>query len=153
MNLLLRLTERRCLAAATLLLAAAAACVRWGAVAVSNLEMRLHPPAQTSTALAAALLQDSDARQSARLRGLHRAVTSEIQAAAAEGFNVGKLQRLADAALALDTASYRPVAIENLNKLRLSVPRKKYIVRPAANGDANPDFSGSPRPRREARRP
>ena len=151
MNLLLRLTERRSIAAAILLLAAVATVVRWGAWAHPRFELWLHPPAEAYTMLAAPLLKDSDARQSARLRGLHREVSREIQAAAALGFNVDKLQRLADAALALDSAAYRSVAFENLNKLRLSVPRKKDIARPEAD-DAGADEVAPPRQRRRARR-
>ena len=152
MNLLLRLTERRSIAAAILLLAAVATVLRWGAWAHPRLELWLHPPAVESSMLAAPLLKDSDARQSARLRGLHRKVSREIQAAAALGFAVDKLQRLADAALTLDSAAYRSVAFESLNKLRLSVPRKEDIARPGAD-DSAADAAAPPRQRRRARRP
>ena len=74
-------------------------------------------------------------RDSARLRGLHRAVSAELALARSRGHDVDKLQRLADSALKLDTPAYRSAAIERLNKLRLVIPQKKETFRPAAADD------------------
>lgn len=152
MNMLLRLMEWRVVAVAAVLLAAVAAADRWHGWALTRVDLWLHPPAEALSPLAADLRKDVDERGSARLRGLHRAVSAEIQAARAQGFAVDKLQRLADSALTLDTAAYRLAAIERLNKLRLAIPQKKETFRPAAADDANPDFFVEPRPKRAARR-
>lgn len=153
MDLLLRLLERRVLAAIAAVLAAVWAAERWGGYAQGRADLMMHPPAETAASpLSADIIKTSEARESAKLRGLHRAVSAEIAAAAANGFKVEKFQRLADSALTLDTPAYRFAAIERLNKLRLAIPQKKEAFRPAAAEDMNPDLFDSPKPKAKARR-
>ncbi len=147
MDLLLRLLERRVIVAGAVLLAAVWIGGRWGGYAQGHADLMLHPPAPAISPLAADIKKDVEARESARLKGLHRAVSAEIAAARANGFNVDKFQRLADSALRLDTPAYRPAAIERLNKLRLAIPQKREAFRPAAAGDLNPDSFDTARPK------
>ena len=72
---------------------------------------------------AADIAKDLDARQSLKLRGLYRDVSADIAAAKARGRPVDGLQAAADAALRLDAAATRAFAIDNLNRLRLAIPR------------------------------
>ncbi|MBI3289610.1 MAG: hypothetical protein HYZ74_08855 [Elusimicrobia bacterium] len=153
MDLLLRLTQRRYIVAAILFLIGVVAADRWGGLALSRLDFWLHPPAAALSPLAAELRGTVDVRESARLRGLHRAVSAEIEAARAKGLDVDKLQRLADSALTLDAPAYRAAAVERLNKLRLVIPRSKEDFRPAAQGEANPDFFDPPRAKPLVQRP
>ncbi|MBI4061205.1 MAG: hypothetical protein HY403_07225 [Elusimicrobia bacterium] len=150
MDLLLRLLERRLVLGIAAALAAIWAGERWGGWARDRIEQALQPPAETASPLAGDIKKDVEVRESAKLRGLHRAVSAEIAAAAANGFEVGMLQRLADNALDLDTPAYRSAAVERLNKLRLAVPRKKEAFRTAAASDLNADASDSPRPKGKA---
>jgi len=144
MELLLRLLERRVIVIGSVLLAAVYAGGRWGGYAQGRADLMMHPPAEAASPLSADIKKDNEARESARLKGLHRTVSAEIAAAAANGFKVEKFQRLADGALALDTPAYRSAAIERLNKLRLAIPQKREAFRPASNDDLNPDsFDGS----------
>lgn len=147
MDLLLRLLERRVIIAGAALLAAAWLAGRYGSYAQSRADLMMHPPAPAVSPLAADIKKDVEARESAKLKGLHRAVSAEIAAAKANGFDVEKFQRLADSALALDTAAYRPAAVERLNRLRLAIPQKREAFRPAAAGDLNPDSLDTPRPK------
>ena len=152
MNLLLRLLERRYYVGAAVLIAAVWAAARWGSAALNHVDYLLHPPAEVVSPLADAILKETGARESAKLRGLHRAVSAEIAAARAKGFSVGKLQRLADSALALDVPAYRSAAVERLNKLRLAIPQQKEAFRPATADDVNPEIFIAPRSKRAARR-
>lgn len=150
MDLLLRLLERRVLVAGAAVLAAVWIGDRWGGYAQGRADLMMHPPADAVSPLSADIKKDVEARESAKLKGLHRAVSAEIAAARANGYDVGKFQRLADSALRLDTPAYRPAAIERLNKLRLAIPQKKESFRPAAAEDLNPDVFETPRPKGKA---
>lgn len=151
MDLLLRLLERRFVVGIAVVLAAVWAGERWGGYAQGRADLMLHPPAE-ALPFAADIIKDAEARESAKLHGLHRAVSAEIAAAAANGFAVEKFQRLADSALGLDTPAYRSAAIESLNRLRLAIPQKKETFRPASSEDLNPDLFDNPRPKGKARR-
>ena len=144
MDLLLRLLERRVLVIGAVVLGAIYAGDRWWGYAQDRADYMMHPPADAAPSpLAADIKKSVDARESAKLRGLHRTVSAEIAAAEANGFKVAKLQRLADSALGLDTSAYRSAAIERLNKLRLAIPQKREAFRPASSEDLNPDsFDG-----------
>lgn len=153
MDLLLRLLERRVQVAVAALLALGFAAEHWGFQALDRLDAWRHPPPpQQPSPLAADLLADNERRESAKLRGLHRTVTREIEAARAKGFAVERLQRAADAALALDTAEYRPAAIERLNRLRLAIPTRASSVRPADPDLDAADSLDEPASRRRRRR-
>jgi len=152
MDLLLRLLERRVIIGLAALLAIFVVVERWGGYAQGRADLMMHPPADVSSPLSADIIKTSEARESAKLKGLHRAVSAEIAAAKANGFAVEKFQRLADSALGLDTPAYRSAAVERLNKLRLAIPQKKEAFRPAAADDLNPDLFDSPRPKRKASR-
>ncbi len=145
MDLMLRLLERRVIVIGAVVLGAIYAGGRWGGYAQGQADFMMHPPADaTPSPLAADIKKDVEARESAKLKGLHRAVSAEIAAAEANGFKVAKLQRLADSALGLDTPAYRSAAIERLNKLRLAIPQKREAFRPANSEDLNPDqFDGT----------
>ena len=153
MGLLLRLLERRFVIAVSVVLAAVWAGGRWGGSAQGHADLILHPPADATSPLSPAIIMDIEARESAKLHGLHRTVSAEIAAATANGFNVEKLQRLADSALTLDTHSYRFAAIERLNTLRLAIPQKKEMFRHASSEDLNPDLFNRPHPTGKAARP
>ena len=135
MDLMLRLLQRRYVLATAFLLAVIAFALRGGGAAMERIEFWLHPPAAAFSPLAADLIKDADARQSARLRGLYRAVNAELRIARGKGLDVATLQQHADSALALDAPATRPAAIERLNKLRASIPRRKGVARPASNED------------------
>ena len=150
MDLLLRLLERRVIITIAVVLAVVWAGERWGGYAQGHADLMMHPPADAVSPLSADIVKSSEARESAKLRGLHRTVSAEIAAATANGFHVEKFQRLADSALGLDTPAYRPAAIERLNKLRLAIPQKKETFRPAAAEDLNPDLFDSSRPKGKA---
>lgn len=147
MDLLLRLLERRVIIAGAVVLAAVWLAGRFGGYAQGRADLMMHPPAPAVSPLAADIKKDVEARESAKLKGLHRTVSAEIAAARANGFQVDKFQRLADGALRLDTPAYRPAAIERLNKLRLAIPQKREAFRPAAAEDLNPDSFDTPRPK------
>ncbi|MCM2304888.1 MAG: hypothetical protein NDJ72_09315 [Elusimicrobia bacterium] len=152
MDLLLRLLERRVVVIGASLLAAVWIGGRWGGYAQGRADLMMHPPADAVSPLSVDIKKDVEARESAKLKGLHRAVSAEIAAAAANGYKVDKFQRLADSALRLDTPAYRPAAIERLNKLRLAIPQKKEAFRPAAAEDLNPDMFDTARPKGKASR-
>lgn len=152
MDLLLRLLERRVIVIGAVVLGGIWIAGRWGGYAQGQADLMMHPPADAASPLAADIKKDVEARDSAKLKGLHRTVSAEIAAAKANGFNVDKFQRLADGALALDTPAYRSAAIERLNKLRLAIPQKREAFRPAAAEDLNPDVFDTPRPKGKASR-
>jgi hypothetical protein len=95
--------------------------------------------------LGADIQRDLDAKDSARLKALHRTVSAEIAAAAAKGFDVARLQVIADKALLLDTPKYRAAAMERLNKLRLVIPQTVEPFRPAAENDDPSDMPPNPK--------
>jgi len=152
MDLLLRLLERRVIIAIAAVTAAIVIAGRWGGYAQGQADLMMHPPADAASPLAADIVKSVEARESAKFRGLHRAVSAEIAAAAANGYKVDKFQRLADNALALDTPAYRAAATERLNKLRLAIPQKKEGFRPASSEDLNPDVFDEPRRKGKAAR-
>lgn len=152
MDLLLRLLERRYIIGFAALMLAVWAVEHWGGYAQGRADLMMHPPADANSPLSDDIKKSVEVRESARLRGLHRTVSAEIAASAANGFKVEKFQRLADSALTLDTPAYRSAAIERLNKLRLAIPQKKETFRPAAAGDLNPDLLNIQRPKGKAAR-
>ncbi len=97
-----------------------------------------------SAALATDISKDLDERESLKLKGLYRDVSSEIAAARARGRPVESLQAAADAALRMDTAATRPFAMENLNRLRLAIPQPLDAVRPSNGGDVPSDVPATP---------
>jgi hypothetical protein len=108
--------------------------------------------------LATDISKDLDLRESKKLQGLYRDVTAEIAAAKAHGRPVASLQSAADAAVRMDTAATRPMAMETLNRLRLAIPQPLDAVRPSAGGDEKSDAPSTPAsspaarpPRRRAR--
>ena len=104
--------------------------------------------------LATDISKDLDVRESKKLKGLYRDVSSEIAAAKARGRKVDSLQSAADAVLSMDTAATRPYAIDTLNRLRLAIPQPLDAVRPSAGGDEPSDGPATPEssPARPARR-
>ena len=152
MDHLLRLLDRRYIIGFAVIMVVVWAVGHWGGYAQGRADLLLHPPADANSPLSADIKKYIEARESARLKGLHRTVSEEIAAAAANGFKVEKFQRLADGALSLDTPAYRSAAIERLNKLRLAIPQKKETFRPAAAGDLNPDLLNIQRPKGRAMR-
>jgi hypothetical protein len=149
MDLMLRLLERRVVLGIAVVLAVVFIGGRWGGYAQGRYDLMRNPPADVKSPLSADIMKDVEARESAKLKGLHRVVSAEIAAASANGLDVARFQRLADGALALDTAAYRSAAIERLNKLRLAIPQKKEAFRPAAAGDLSPEVDEKPAPKRK----
>lgn len=90
---------------------------RWYENRLNAIERRLPAPPSADIA------RDLNARQSLKLKALHREVLQDIAAAKARGDDVDHLRAIADKALALDSPAYRSAAMEMLNKLRLVVPR------------------------------
>ncbi len=159
MEFILRfLNKRTFLAAAGLLAVALAAYYSRDAALARYLRWRYPDQAAAAAHKAEDIRADLDRQESLRLRGLYRQVSAEIAAAGAKGFDVTALQAVADQALTLDTPAYRAAAVERLNKLRLAIPQKPEVVRPADDqDDADADRIPTPpahavgRPRR--RRP
>lgn len=87
------------------------------------------------TSLAATIERDLEAKASLKLRALHREVSQEISQSVAEGFAVGSLQQAADDLLQLDTPALRSEAVDRLQRLRLSIPKKKTRLRVATDED------------------
>lgn len=113
---------------------------------------RYPPQKAVPDARSKAIEDELDFKESLRLRTLHRNVSQEIAAAEAKGRRVAGLQRLADAALALDNPGYRKSAFEKLNEVRLKIPRGEdaRAVSPEDDdpGQIPPDVRGRARPRR-----
>lgn len=106
--------------------------------------------------LSAAIERDLDAKASLRLRVLHREVSAEISRAVAEGFAVGALQATADGILRLDAPALRSQAVDRLQKLRLSIPKKTPKLRIVNDGDereetATPEVKNAGRARARKR--
>ena len=141
MDLVLRLMQPRYAAAVVAAALAVGVLLRWSGYLYERANFMLHPPAPAAgqSTLAAALGEQAERRESARLRGLHRAVSSEIQARrGVPGFDADELQKSADAALLLDKPRYRGAAVERLNKIRLAVPLPRENIRTAGGGEAPP---------------
>ncbi|UPT72420.1 MAG: hypothetical protein M0D55_10520 [Elusimicrobiota bacterium] len=151
LDFLLRLLERRVIAGILAAVAALWAVDRYGAYTRSFFEMKLNPPASAESPYIADILKDVEKREHARVRGLHRAVSAEIEAARRQGLPVHELQNLADDALARDSAAYRSVAIERLNTLRMRIPQKKTFTKTANSEDLNPDLNDAPVPKTKYR--
>ena len=112
--------------------------MRWRGTLLAKANLALHPPAPSAalSPLAGAMVSHAQTRESARLQGLHRAVSAEIAAAKGRpGFDADRLQSAVDATLTLDRAPYRGAAIERLNKLRLAIPLPRETFRPAGQGE------------------
>lgn len=114
---------------------------------------RYPPQKAVPDARSKAIEDELDFKESLRLRTLHRAVSQEIAAAQAKGRRVAGLQRLADAALALDSPGYRKSAFEKLNEVRLKIPRGEdaRALSPEDEGAGEgipPDVRGRAAPRR-----
>jgi hypothetical protein len=113
-----------------------------------------YPPQKAApNARSRAIEDELDFKESLRLRTLHRNVSQEIADAQAKGRRVAGLQRLADAALALDAPGYRKAAFEKLNEVRLKIPRgmDARAVSPEDEGAGEgipPDVRGRATPRR-----
>lgn len=149
MELLLRLLHAR-----TLVLAALAAAALFAAKiardeVLRRAELRANAT-QRGAVVSRDILKDLDARDSLRLRALHRTVVAELAAAKADGFDVRRLREVADGELALDAPETRATAYERLNKLRLAIPRRAAALRPAGTDEETPDET--PTPRAEAAR-
>lgn len=150
---MMRLLDRRWLAAGAAVLAALFVWGNWRDVIVEKAEFALHPPAPVSSPLAADLKRDVQARDSAKLKGLYRRVNAELAAARARGAQVENLQALADSAMELDSEKYRAAAMERLNKIRLVIPQPKAAILPAGPDDLNPEKPiESPAPKAKKRR-
>lgn len=132
MNALLRLLDRRLWRAAAVLAVAALLADVLGGYALGWLEARRDARERGASPLAGPIAAELEAKESARLRALHRRVRAEIAAARARGARVDRLQRAADAALRMDTPVMRDAALERLNRVRLAVPKGAQRLRPAA---------------------
>lgn len=97
------------------------------------------------------ILEELNARESAKLHALHRRVSGELAAAEAKGYRVDRLKALADGELAFDTPAMRAGAIERLNRLRLAIPKNAESFRPAGLEEDVSDVPPSPRGHAEAR--
>ena len=103
--------------------------------------------------LATDISKDLDTRESLKLKGLYRDVSAEIAAAKIRGRPVAGLQAAADAAMRMDAAATRPLAIDNLNRLRVAIPQPLVAVRPSAAGDEPSDAPTTPPSIPSRRRP
>jgi hypothetical protein len=108
-------------------------------------QRKLDERARGVSPLGTDIARDLEAKESARLKALHRTVSEEIAAAKAKGFNVDRLQPIADKALQLDTPAYRAAAMERLNQLRLVIPQAVEPFRPATDADVPDDMPANPR--------
>jgi len=109
-------------------------------------ESRQDAAQRGTSPLARDIAADLERMESLKLRALHKTVSEEIAAAQAKGFDVARLQPIADKALLLDTPAYRPAAIERLNKLRLVIPQSVEKFRPAAADEEPADDLPAPKP-------
>lgn len=115
-------------------------------------ERRLNAAARGTSTLGAPITQDLEARESARLKALHRTVSAEISQAKARGFKVDGMQLLADKIMLLDTPQYRTIGFERLNALRLRIPTPMESFRPAADDEDSADAAPAPAPKGAKRR-
>lgn len=153
METILRFLNARSFAIAGIVVAAVVLADRYQEYPRRWWESRLDASQRGASTLSKDIAADLDRTESLRLRALHRTVSAEIAAAQAKGFDVARLQPIADKALLLDTPAYRPAAMERLNKLRLVIPQAMEPFRPAASDEepaddlATPSSSASPRSR------
>lgn len=119
--------------------------------ALAAYERWRYPPQKRDAKASAAIEKELDAKESLRLRALHREVSREIAAAARRGRSTDGLQRLADATLALDMPGYRAGAMEKLNEVRMRIPQAEAVraISPEDDQvDVPPDVRGRARRRR-----
>lgn len=148
MDLLLHLLERRVIFGILALSFGIFYFDKYGGALSDRVDRYVHPPVVNKPSpLALDIIKDNQARQSAKLRGLHRTISAEIAVARSNGFDVERLQRIADSALQLDEPEFRPAAMERLNRLRLAIPTKKENFKPASAEDLNPDNQETERPK------
>ncbi|MDE2510285.1 MAG: hypothetical protein KGL74_04110 [Elusimicrobia bacterium] len=152
MEFILRLLNLRTFLIAGAVVAAVVLADRYQEYPRMWYENRMNARERGSNGLGNDIARDLDAVESARFKALYRTVSDEIAAAQAKGFDVARLQVIADKSLALDTPRYRAAAMERLNLLRMAIPQAKETFRPAAENedpaDAPPD---SPKPSRAKR--
>lgn len=152
METILRFLNARSFAIAGLVVAAVVLADRYQEIPRRWWQERQDAADRGSSALGKAIDADLDRKESQRLRALHKAVSEEIAAAQAKGFDVARLQPIADKALALDTPAYRPAAMERLNKLRLVIPQSMEPFRPAAADEEPSDAPPTPKAKPRAAR-
>jgi len=112
-----------------------------------------YPPQTQKSTLASDIERDLAAREDLSLKALHRQVSQEIAQARSAGFNVSALQRAADSALLRSPLVPSRVAVERLQKLRLTIPRKPDPLRVAPdNDDENDDARPASKKARRARK-
>jgi len=101
--------------------------IRWGHVAKSAYNQRMHPPVSRPAVDPAGqeLLDAVELRDRKRLVGRHRRISAKLEEARANGFEVGGLQAKADAALKLNSKALRRQAHRTLSEVELVIPRKK----------------------------
>lgn len=136
MELLLRLMDRRLLLLGGLLL-----MTLWFADQIKtrygdSLRARFAPPKSTALdpRLAAPIAAANDAGARAKVGSLYRVLLAELDAAENQGFDVSAQRDAAAKVFALNSEpAYRDAALERLNRLRVSIPRKLDGVRAAPN--------------------
>ncbi len=152
LDYLLALLKPRVLAGLAACAGLLLAAEHWGPTIRQELEMEFRPPASAEAPLAADMLKDSDKREAARLKGVHRAVLADIERSRSQGFAVDHFRASADAILAGAVAENRDAAFQRLNDLRMKLPRKKGFSGTANAEDRNPDLNDAPQPKPRARR-
>jgi len=151
METLLRLLNARTFLAVAALVALVLLVDRFGGYPRVWYEARQDAGERGASSLSGAIARDLDARESAKLKALHRAVSDEIAAAQAKGLNVANLQAIADKALGLDDPRYRHAAMERLNQVRLAVPQVSEVVVPATDADDKNDIPAAPKATKKRR--
>ncbi len=147
METILRFLNARSFAVAGIVLASVVLADRYQGVPRRWWSARVDSGADGRSTLSADISAELDKVESRKLRALHKAVSAEIAVARAKGFDVARLQPIADKALALDVPAYRPAAVERLNRLRLVIPQEKESFRPAAVDEDPSDGPATPRSR------
>lgn len=152
METILRFLNARALAVAGIVVVVVVLADRYQGFPRRWWQERVDAAERGQSSLSATIAQDLERKESMRLRALHKAVSEEIAAARAKGFDVARLQPIADKALALDTPAYRPAAMERLNKLRLVIPQTMEPFRPAAADEEPSDQPATPTAKPRAKR-
>lgn len=145
METILRFLNARSFATVGIVIAVVVLADRYQGIPRGWWQTRVDAAARGTSPLAGDIAADLDKKDSLRLRALHKTVSDEIAAAQAKGFDVARLQPIADKALALDTPAYRPAAMERLNKLRLVIPQSMEPFRPAASDEEPSDGPATPK--------